>query len=127
MPQVSFLTVIITAIGLSADCFAVSLSISITQRGLSFRRFLAFPLAFGIFQASMLLIGWAAGRSVERFISSYDHWLAFALLTVIGIRMIWESFREKEKERTPTEMNRWFTVLALALATSIDALAVGLS
>jgi putative Mn2+ efflux pump MntP len=126
VPGVDFSTILITAIGLSADCFAVALSISISQPGMSFRKFIRFPMAFGIFQAMMLLLGWLAGSTIVDLISAYDHWLAFGLLAVIGGRMIWESFHEEE-EKTERDINKWFTLLALSIATSIDSLAAGLS
>ena len=116
-----------TAIGLSADCFAVTLSISISRPGMSFSSFARFPVAFGLFQALMMLIGWLLGNSIVEFISSFDHWLAFALLVFIGGRMIWESLHEKEEAGPKKDINRWLTVLVLAVATSIDSLAVGLS
>jgi putative Mn2+ efflux pump MntP len=122
-----FLSILIIAIGLSADCFAVALSSSIATKHFVFPRFFRFPLAFGIFQALMIVIGWLAGRSIIDFISTYDHWLAFALLVFIGGRMIWESFHEKDEEKVKKNINRWLTLLALSIATSIDALAVGLS
>ena len=75
----------------------------------------------------MLLLGWLAGRTIVEFISSYDHWLAFALLVIIGGRMIWESFHDEDEKRANRDINRWFTLLALSVATSIDALAAGLS
>jgi putative Mn2+ efflux pump MntP len=124
--EVDFSTILITAIGLSADCFAVALSISISQRELSLRKFFRFPLAFGFFQAIMLVLGWLAGRTIVELISSYDHWLAFGLLVIIGGRMIWESFHENE-EGTNRDINKWFTLLALSVATSVDSLAAGLS
>lgn len=75
----------------------------------------------------MMAIGWVAGRTVVDLISAYDHWLAFGLLVIIGGRMIWESFHEKEKERAEKDITGWLTLLALSLATSIDSLAAGLS
>jgi putative Mn2+ efflux pump MntP len=119
----SFLSILIIAIGLSADCFAVALSSSIATKHLTFSRFWRFPLAFGIFQALMVVLGWLAGSAIFYLISAYDHWLAFALLVFIGGRMIWESFHE-EKVKNYTG---WLTLLALSIATSIDALVVGLS
>jgi putative Mn2+ efflux pump MntP len=127
VPEVDFTTIFVTAIGLSADCFAVALGISITQRELSWRRFIRFPVAFGLFQALMLIFGWLAGRSVVEYIAACDHWLAFVLLAIIGGRMIWESFHEKEEGKRERDINRWFTLFALAVATSIDSLAAGLS
>ncbi len=126
MSETGFLTIFVTAIGLSADCFAVALGISISRQGLSRRRFIRFPAAFGLFQAIMLVTGWLAGRSVVRFIEAYDHWVAFGLLVIIGGRMIQESFHEEEGG-AGRDINKWFTLLALSLATSIDSLAAGLS
>ncbi len=74
----------------------------------------------------MLVLGWLAGRTIVEFISAYDHWLAFALLSIIGGKMIWESLHEKE-EGAGKDIDKWFTLLALSVATSIDSLAVGLS
>jgi len=122
-----FFSILIIAIGLSADCFAVALSASIAIKSYPISRFFRFPLAFGIFQALMIVIGWLAGRTVIDLISSYDHWLAFALLVFIGGKMVWEALREKDKEEQGKSYNGWLTLFALSLATSIDALAVGLS
>jgi manganese efflux pump family protein len=127
MSEINFFTILITAIGLSADCFAVALCLCISKRGLTLRQFIRFPLAFGFFQAIMLVIGWLAGRTVVELISAYDHWLAFALLTVVGGRMIWESFHDEDEKNAKRDISRWFTLLALSVATSIDSLAVGLS
>jgi len=123
----SFSSILIIAIGLSADCFAVALSSSIAAKGFPLSRFFRFPLAFGIFQALMIVFGWLAGRTVIDFISAYDHWLAFALLVFIGGKMVWEAFREKDEEKEGKSYNGWLTLLALSIATSIDSLAVGLS
>ena len=127
MSNTGFYSILIIALGLSADCFAVALSSSIAIRRFTLSGFFRFPLAFGFFQALMMVIGWLAGRTVIDFISSYDHWLAFGLLAFIGGRMLWEAFREKEGEKVKKKINSWFTLLALSVATSIDALAVGLS
>jgi putative Mn2+ efflux pump MntP len=122
----SFWSILIIAIGLSADCFAVALSAGIATKHFTFTSFLRFPLAFGIFQALMTVLGWLAGRAVIDYISAYDHWLAFGLLVFIGGRMLWESFHEKSDEKHK-KYTGWLTLLALSIATSIDALAVGLS
>lgn len=127
MPSTDFATILITAVGLSADCFAVALSISISRRGLVFSQFIRFPLAFGLFQAVMLILGWLAGRTVVEFIAAFDHWLAFSLLAVIGGKMIWESFHEKEDGKAERDIRKWLTLLALGVATSVDSLAAGLS
>jgi manganese efflux pump family protein len=124
--ELSFIAILLTAIGLSADCFAVAVSISISERNLTIRQLWRFPVAFGVFQGGMIGLGWLAGRTIVNIISSYDHWLAFGLLAFIGGRMIWESFHEKE-EKPGRKVTSWLTLLALAIATSIDALAAGLS
>lgn len=72
-----------------------------------------------------MALGWIAGRTVTGYISSYDHWIAFALLAFIGGRMIWESFHEKDE--SSRDITRWWTLLVLSVATSIDSLGVGLS
>jgi putative Mn2+ efflux pump MntP len=79
---------------------------------------------FGLFQAAMTLIGWWAGSYILEFIEGFDHWIAFGLLAFVGGRMIWESFHEEEKKM---DITRWRFLFILAIATSLDALAVGLS
>lgn len=75
----------------------------------------------------MTVLGWLAGHTVVDFIAAFDHWLAFGLLLLIGGRMIWESFHEKDEGRARLDIARWPVLVTLSLATSIDALAVGLS
>ncbi|OGO18453.1 MAG: hypothetical protein A2Z15_02815 [Chloroflexi bacterium RBG_16_50_11] len=127
MSDTSFSAILIIAIGLSADCFAVALSSSIAAKHFTLSRFFRFPLAFGISQAVMILIGWLAGRTVIDFISAYDHWLTFGLLAIVGGKMLWGAFHEKEEEEAKKNLNGWLTLLALSIATSIDSLAAGLS
>jgi putative Mn2+ efflux pump MntP len=81
---------------------------------------------FGLFQFAMTVIGWSAGLTIHSAIGSYDHWVAFALLVGIGLKMIYEAF-QAEAFRGQTDPTRGVTVLLLSLATSMDALAVGLS
>ena len=118
-------TVILIAVGLAMDAFAVSIAkgIAINRR----RRRSAILLAsfFGGFQMLMPAIGWLAGLSFEAVIVGVDHWIAFGLLSLIGLKMTYDSTkREKEQEE---ENLRLHSLLALAVATSIDALMVGLS
>lgn len=120
------LSVFVIALGLSADCFAVSLGVGASGRGFSWRSMFRAAVAFGLFQMVMPLLGWLIGQTVVQFISSYDHWIAFALLAFIGMKMAWEFFKG-ESESESVDVSRWTNLLTLAVATSIDALAVGLS
>ena len=122
-----FPSLLVIAVSLSADCFAVALSSGITRQKISFARLARLPLLFGAFQAFMCIVGWLAGRTVVEYIEAYDHWLAFGLLVFIGGRMIWESFREHDEEQVKKNRAGGLVLLLLALATSIDSLAVGLS
>ena len=75
----------------------------------------------------MPVIGWLAGRTVVEFIADYDHWVAFALLAVVSVRMLRESFRPERSQEKKVDITKGFLLLTLSIATSIDALAVGLS
>jgi putative Mn2+ efflux pump MntP len=81
---------------------------------------------FGGFQAFMPIVGYLAGLSVSRYIEDYDHWIAFGILAAVGLKMIYESFKIKEEKNTPHPSNI-MVVFVLAIATSIDALAVGIT
>jgi putative Mn2+ efflux pump MntP len=123
-----FLSILIIALGDSADCFAVSIGGSISMKTTSPWQILRTALAFGIFQALMTVLGWLAGRTVIGFIADYDHWAAFGLLALIGGRMIWESLRSRDGyNNKPIDITRGLMLITMAVATSIDALAVGLS
>ena len=127
MASIDFLSVLLIAFGLSADCFAVALSGSIAMRTLSFLQVFRASIAFGVFQALMPVLGWLVGRTIAELISDYDHWLAFTLLTFIGSKMIWESFHSRNDRSKNTDVTKGFLLLTLSVATSIDALAVGLT
>jgi len=124
--ELDLLSILLIALGLSADCFAVALSGSISMKTVSPSQMLRTALVFGAFQTIMPILGWLAGRSIVDFIASYDHWIAFALLVLVGGRMIWETFRSEEGQKK-IDISKGVLLLTLALATSIDALAVGLS
>jgi len=126
MPIIEILSIILIGIGLSADCFAVALTVGAAGKTFSARNMLKVALAFGIFQMAMPLLGWLVGQTVVEFISQYDHWLAFALLAFIGGKMIIEFIRNGH-EAESVDISKWLTLVTLAIATSIDALAVGLS
>lgn len=114
------------ALALAMDAFAVALGAGLTLEQLGARHLFRLGFHFGLFQALMPILGWLAGLSVQRWIASYDHWLAFGLLVLVGGKMIREARVEREaaEQRDPT---RGLTLVLLSIATSIDALAVGLS
>ncbi len=118
--------ILLIALGLAMDCFAVSLGIGTNGLKKSARMVLRLAFHFGLFQGGMAFIGWLAGRQVADFISRFDHWLAFLLLLWVGGKMIVGSFN-KEEECTPNDPTRGGSLVMLSIATSIDALAVGLS
>ena len=107
------------------DAFAVSTACGVQIGAVRYGFVLRVALAFGFFQFIMPVIGWYAGSTFSTWVQAVDHWIAFGLLGVIGARMIWQSFRDdKSPGKDPT---RGWNLLVLAIATSIDALAVGLS
>ncbi|HMK15401.1 MAG TPA: manganese efflux pump MntP family protein, partial [Methanomicrobiales archaeon] len=116
--------IFLTAIALSLDCFAVALAAGIPGGMRGIRDAARIALAFGVFQGLMPVLGWLAGRSVIAWISGFDHWVAFALLAIVGARMIREGLSGGEEG--PPSLGTG-TLLVLALATSLDALAIGVS
>ena len=112
------------AIGLAMDCFAVSIASGIILKRIQWRPMLVMALAFGLFQALMPFIGWMFAKTFSHLIESIDHWIAFILLALIGANMIREAFGEEEQLDDSFSVK---TMLPLAVATSIDALAVGVS
>ncbi len=122
-----FLSVFLIALGLSADCFVVALSGGISKIDHSWSRILRVSFSFGLFQALMPVLGWLAGRTVVEFIADYDHWVAFAMLAIVGGRMLWGAFRPEHSQRKEIDITKGLLLITLSIATSIDALAVGLS
>jgi len=116
------------AFALAMDAFAVSLGMSTGLKGTTRIQTLRVAFHFGLFQFLMPILGWSVGQSVQKYIQAFDHWVAFGLLLFIGGKMIYESFgfRKKEK-RYASDPTKGFSILLLSVATSIDALAVGLS
>lgn len=114
------------AVGLAMDCFAVSIVSGILLKRVRLRPMLVIAVSFGFFQALMPLLGWMGASFFSHLIEHIDHWIAFGILTFLGGRMIAESLKDEERkhEYDPTSLK---VVLALAVATSIDALAVGVS
>jgi len=120
------ITVVVIAFGLALDAFAVSVASGFTIKQLRVRHALRIALFFGAFQAVMPAIGWLAGLSLRNLITEFDHWIAFILLAFIGGKMIYESFK-LESDRKRIDPLRLDVLLMLAIATSIDALAVGVT
>lgn len=108
------------------DAFAVSITSGITIKRLKINNALKIALFFGLFQAIMPLVGWLAGLSLRGFIAEIDHWIAFGLLSFIGCKMIYESITVQSSEKQINPLNI-YVLLMLSVATSIDALAVGVS
>lgn len=121
----SFIEVLLIGIGLSMDAFSVSICKGLTTKKFSWKMALTCGLWFGFFQALMPLIGYFLGAQFEEYITSVDHWIAFGLLFLIGANMIREALSKKE-ESSDSSLD-FKTMLLLAIATSIDALAVGIS
>ena len=117
--------IIAIAVGLSMDAFAVAVCKGLAAGKTGIKYYLVVGLWFGIFQAAMPLIGFLLGSLFAGYIEAVDHWISFGLLTLIGANMIRESFSKKEDE-TDASLS-FFTMLLLAVATSIDALAVGIT
>ena len=121
----SYLELFAIAVGLSMDAFAVSICKGLSVRRLRPRHNLICGLYFGGFQALMPVIGWLLGRQFESLIKSVDHWIAFALLVLLGANMIREAVKNEEENLNDSFSPK--TMLPLAVATSIDALAVGVT
>ena len=124
--KMTFIELLLIAIGLSMDAFSVSVCKGLTTKKFSWRMALICGLWFGFFQALMPLIGYFLGAQFQEMIEAYDHWIAFGLLFLIGANMIREALSKKEEESTNGALDLK-TMFLLAIATSIDALAVGVS
>ena len=121
----SWIELFLIGVGLSMDAFAVSICKGLSMKKLRWRQGLLVGVFFGGFQAMMPLIGWALGRQFEKYITSVDHWIAFILLGYIGGKMIWDGFHG-EDETCPVGFDLKELTM-MAIATSIDALAVGIT
>jgi putative Mn2+ efflux pump MntP len=123
---VDILTIILIAVGLAMDAFAVSIASGMTITRNRRRAGLLTAVFFGGFQMIMPVIGWGVGLTLADIISVFDHWIAFGLLAFIGAKMIYEGIKKGEEHSIPKEL-KLQSLLILAVATSIDALMVGLS
>lgn len=124
-----FFEVIVIGIGLSMDAFAVSVCKGLKMKKYSPKNALIVCLFFGVAQAIMPLLGWLAGKQFEQYITAFDHWIAFALLAFLGIKMLVECFKKDDAPAVTDEEEKLDIkeLFIMAIATSIDALAVGIT
>lgn len=123
----SLIALVFVAIGLAMDAFTVAIAKGISLKKASFSQATKVALFFGGFQALMPFIGWLFGSSFEQYIKAFDHWIALILLIAIGGKMLYESFREDDVEEEDVDPLNVRSLMILAIATSIDALAVGVT
>ncbi len=121
-----FLEILLIAVSMAMDAFAVCLSAGTLREIHGPRPAFRLSFHFGLFQFLMPVIGWLAGTTIEPFIRNYDHWLAFGLLSLVGGRMIY-SAASSAGDSQRSDPSRGWTLVLLSIAVSIDALAVGLS
>ena len=124
-----FVELLLIGVGLSMDAFAVAICKGLGMSRLNMKQASVIALFFGAFQAIMPFIGWAAGSWLADLITPIDHWVAFVLLAFVGGKMLWDAFHEQDDD-APDEMDAKLDLkelLMLAIATSIDALAVGIT
>ena len=119
--------IFLIGVGLSMDAFAVSVCKGLNMPKLNLKHGFIIALFFGGFQALMPFLGWALGKRFEKYITAFDHWIAFILLAFIGIKMIIESFKGDENEAESDSVFSIKELFVLAVATSIDALAAGIT
>lgn len=126
--MVLFIETFLIGIGLAMDAFAVSICKGLTMKKVSKKYVLIIAIFFGGFQAFMPLLGWMLGKKFESYITSFDHWIAFILLAFIGGKMLMDGFHGDDEQENILEFQLDFKeLLMLAIATSIDALAVGIT
>jgi putative Mn2+ efflux pump MntP len=120
------ITLIGIALGLSFDTFAVSISCGVVESKIRFRNAMRIALTLALFQGAMPVLGYFLGSTVSQHIGKLDHWVAFGLLMILGIRMVIEGLK-KDADREPVDFRKLSVLLTMAVGTSIDAFAVGIS
>jgi putative Mn2+ efflux pump MntP len=124
----SWFTILGIAVGLAMDAFAVAVATGLSLGEVTGRHRFRLGFHFGLFQFLMPVLGWAAGNELIGYIRTYDHWVAFALLSLVGGKMLWESHKPRNQRHRPrADPTRGWSLLTLSVATSLDALAVGFS
>ncbi len=120
------ITILILAVGLSMDSFAVSIGCGLAEQRVSFQHAVKIAFSLAFFQGLLPIIGWLLGTSVKIYVENADHWIAFILLAYLGGKMIVESLKENDCDKL-SDIYSWKHIMTLSIATSIDALVVGFS
>ena len=123
---INWLSLLGISLGLAMDAFAVSIAVGLRLQRVTPRHTFRVAFHFGLFQFLMPLVGWSLGRQLSLYFSQYNHWAALALLSCIVCKMLWEARAQRESKSTADPTRGW-TLVTLSLATSMDALAVGVS
>lgn len=123
----TFLNITAIAVALAMDAFAVAVAAGIQLGRIDFRQNFRLAWHFGLFQALMPIVGWAAGQTIRAQIERFDHWVAFGLLLFVAQGMLRQAFSNNSAEQNQKDPTRGATMVMLSVATSLDALAVGLS
>jgi manganese efflux pump family protein len=124
--ELSWLALLALSVGLAMDAFAVAVAAGVAVDAVTPRHVFRLGFHFGLFQFMMPIVGWLVGGQLAAYVSRYDHWVAFALLGYVGGKMLWEARRERDA-KIKGDPTRGLSLLTLSVATSIDALAVGMS
>jgi putative Mn2+ efflux pump MntP len=123
----SFFLILMIALGMAMDAFAVALSAGTSLRVITLRQYFRLSFHFGLFQAGMPLLGWFLGKNLMALIARWDHWIAFVVLGFVGGKMIYESFHTSGGTPSRKDPTRGMRLIALSIATSLDAFAIGFS
>ena len=129
-PPMNLLAILGIAVALAMDAFAVAIATGVNLKQVSLRQTFRLSWHFGLFQAMMPVIGWGLGTSVQSYMAAYDHWVAFVLLALVGSNMLREAVladEDEENSKPRKDATKGMTLVMLSVATSIDALAIGLS
>jgi len=122
-----WLSLLAVAVALAMDAFAVAIVTGLTLEPMTRRHVFRLAFHFGLFQALMPTVGWLAGKAVHRYLSAFDHWVAFGLLAFVGGKMLWGALHGEQGGKAADDPTSGWALVLLSVATSIDALAVGLS
>lgn len=125
--DMSTIEIVLVGVSLAMDAFAVSMCKGLSMPKINYKHALIIALFFGVFQAVMPLIGWLLGSAFEKYITTFDHWIAFALLLILGTKALVDAIKDKDDDKNEEYKLDFKELTVLAIATSIDALAVGVT